>query len=489
MILSLNGIIAGKGVIPSTLLTNLYSVYKAESNANDSLGTNNGTAVGGLTYTAGKSGDSFTYNGSNAYVQLPNNSLNFTGDFSISTWVNLQSLTGVQPLVNNFKELTNYYGYLLFIFNSNLYFRICDGVTTNIYDITTSFTSTNTWKHIVITRKRSVTTKIYIDGVLITSANTIDQVYHSTMQYARIGGYNDTNGDKFLSNGSKVDEVGLWTKELTATEVTELYRCGSGSFYPYVSLPTLDSDACAFIGAASITDSTQKSAINQLVLDLKTANIWTKMKAIYPFVGGNASSHRFNLKDPRTVSGAYYLNFYGGGTHSANGYQPDGATAYADTQLNANSIMGLNDFHITFYSRTNSTSNSYEFGVGNSASERIGMGAYWNSGLPEASAFSTVQNNIPNTGNRTDKCFILNKTTSTSFDLFINTTKQTKTITTATKPNFNLWIGCLNYQNTGYYYTNRQCAFASIGDGLTDSEATAFYNAVQNFNTTLARNV
>lgn len=250
-----------------------------------------------------------------------------------------------------------------------------------------------------------------------------------------------------------------------------------------------DADALAFITAANITDSTQQSAINTLVTQLKTYGIWTKLKAVYPFVGGTASSHKFNLKDPRDLDAAYRLVFNGGWTHSSTGALPNGTTAYADTKLNANNIIGLNDFHITFYSRTNNTSNSYEFGASNSASERIGMGAYWANGLPEASAFSTVQNNIPNAGNRTDKCFILNKTTSTSFDLFINTTKQTKTITTATKPNFNLWIGCLNYQNVGYYYTNRQCAFATIGDGLTDAEATAFYTAVQTYQTTLGRQV
>ena len=37
-------------------------------------------------------------------------------------------------------------------------------------------------------------------------------------------------------------------------------------------------------------------ATNQLVKDLKSNNLWDKMKSIYPFVGGTFSSHRFNLK-------------------------------------------------------------------------------------------------------------------------------------------------------------------------------------------------
>ena len=58
---------------------------------------------------------------------------------------------------------------------------------------------------------------------------------------------------------------------------------------------SVDTDALSFITAASITDATQKTAINTLVKDLKIANIWTKMKAIYPFVGGNAIAHAYNL--------------------------------------------------------------------------------------------------------------------------------------------------------------------------------------------------
>ena len=56
-------------------------------------------------------------------------------------------------------------------------------------------------------------------------------------------------------------------------------------------------DAQAFITAASITDPTQQSAINQLVVDLKGYGVWTKMQAIYPFVGGTSTSTSYNLKN------------------------------------------------------------------------------------------------------------------------------------------------------------------------------------------------
>ena len=48
----------------------------------------------------------------------------------------------------------------------------------------------------------------------------------------------------------------------------------------------LDPDAQAFLTATGITDATISGAINTLVLNLKGFNLWSKMYAVYPFVGG-----------------------------------------------------------------------------------------------------------------------------------------------------------------------------------------------------------
>ena len=77
----------------------------------------------------------------------------------------------------------------------------------------------------------------------------------------------------------------------------------------------LDPDAESFLTAAAITDPIISGAINTLVVQMKADNIWTKMKAIYPFVGGTASTHKWNLKDPRDLDAAFRLQFFGGWTH------------------------------------------------------------------------------------------------------------------------------------------------------------------------------
>jgi hypothetical protein len=135
-------------------------------------------------------------------------------------------------LFNNFKQVgvTNYYGYTIFAYNNKIYIRIHNGSLNN-YDTIAPFSSTNTWSNIVVTRKTSVTNKIYINGVLAVSGGAVNPVYDSVMPYSRIGSYNDSNGNIFLANGSKLDAVNIWQKELTQAEITELYNSGNGAQY------------------------------------------------------------------------------------------------------------------------------------------------------------------------------------------------------------------------------------------------------------------
>ena len=118
-------------------------------------------------------------------------------------------------------------------------------------------------------------------------------------------------------------------------------------------------DAQAFFTAAGITDTTQKSAVNQLVLDLKSYSIWSKMKALYPFVGGDATKHSYNLINTAN----FQLTFSGGWTHSSTGALPNGTNAYANTGFNLNSNGSLNNQHISYYSRTNSNGTEVEIGA------------------------------------------------------------------------------------------------------------------------------
>jgi hypothetical protein len=221
---------------PPTLIDGIYAAYNFDNNANDSFGSKNGTPFGGITYgtTSGLINTSVGFNGTNAYINLPNNTgqFNFTDDFSISLWLKPYTTTGYPVmLANTLNSGSNNYGYLLYVFNSSdLRFVTQDGANQGVTVINQLPTS-NVWNHIVITRKKSTITKIYYNGVLMTPSlatnPTLNPTYlpNTTTSLGALLGNNKYAG--------WMDAVNFWTKELTALEITTLYNSGNGKQYPF----------------------------------------------------------------------------------------------------------------------------------------------------------------------------------------------------------------------------------------------------------------
>jgi len=257
---------------------------------------------------------------------------------------------------------------------------------------------------------------------------------------------------------------------------------------PYVFAGGFDPDAQAFITAAGITDNTQKTAINTLVLDMKGYGIWTKMKAIYPFVGGTATTHKWNLKDPQDTNAAFRLVFFGGMTHSTNGVQGNGTNSYANTFLNPSAMTNNN--HMSIYIRTNVDEVKEDignFGGGNAGfgiDSRIGNTAYYTNHSSGGGQYVSFIN-ADSRG-----LHINTRNSSSNHKGFLNgILKGTNTSAGTTSVNFDVYVGARNNSGSAQIFSSKQFAFASIGDGLTDTEAGNFYTAVQAFNTTLGRQV
>jgi hypothetical protein len=250
-----------------------------------------------------------------------------------------------------------------------------------------------------------------------------------------------------------------------------------------------DPDAEAFFTATGITDATQKSAVNQLVLDLKSYNIWTNMIALYPIVGGSASSHAVNLKTP----GTYNLTFSTGWTHASTGATPNGTSAFGNTSLQTANI-GLNSGHMSFYSRTNNTKVAVDIGSFKSGVQPSYSYIYTYFTSPTIRDFRYCENATLtrlSSPTRTDGFFVVSRTSNTTNKGFRNgSIEASSTSSTASfTSTLNNYIGAYNNDGTTSAYSNREIAFASLGTGLTDSDVTNFNTAISAFQTTLARNI
>ena len=255
---------------------------------------------------------------------------------------------------------------------------------------------------------------------------------------------------------------------------------------PYSFGVPYDADAQAFLTAASITDPTISGAINTLVVQMKADNIWTKMKAIYPLVGGSATTHKWNLKNPTDSDPAFRLTFNGGITHDANGITSNGVNGYAETYLNDIVDLASDNKSISMYIRNVLT-------VGSPMGLIDAFGVVSNRFYPEFSGddYSTLglaQSSRSIAGTQMG-FFTMSKGAAGSFKYYRPGTSSI-TVSAADEPNVNGTYYLLASNSTiGAEYSVANLAFASIQEALSDSEEANFRAAVIAFETTLSRQV
>ena len=263
------------------------------------------------------------------------------------------------------------------------------------------------------------------------------------------------------------------------------FRTRTGLVYNIIQSGGFDSDALSFFNrvtvAGGILSTLEQTAINQLVVDLKTYGLWDSMKAIYPMVGASAAACSQNLK-----SSIFTGTFNGGWTYNSMGVTGNAANNYFNTNLQVNTNLSETSNTLSIYSRTNLVGTICDIGARNFG---------YTNPLGILSNYSNLTYSVWNdylatiAGVNTAAFFIQTKNSST-LNLFRNNSNIiTATKTLAALPTSNIIIGA--WQSAVEYeaFSNRQYAFASVGDGLTDTQALDFYTAVQAFQTTLSRQV
>jgi len=242
----------------------------------------------------------------------------------------------------------------------------------------------------------------------------------------------------------------------------------------------IDPDAQNFISAAGITDIVQKTAINDFVIQLKDSLIWDKFMAIYPMIGGTQQSIKWNLKDPRDQDAAFRLTIYGTPTYSSTGVLFPTNSDYADTHF-IDSMFIYNDNSISYYSLTQNTVDGYDMGCMDNAAPYNEFSIYFSN---DASVWFGYRG------------FAVTPLSTRGLFMFSSTWADVKryengvhTDSRGSAPlagftNKPILLGIVAQAISGGH---RECALATIGRGLSDREALAFYIIAQAYETRLGR--
>ncbi len=262
----------------------------------------------------------------------------------------------------------------------------------------------------------------------------------------------------------------------------------------------LDTQAVAYFESANITNESTKIAVNHFVNTLKENNLWNKMSGIYPFIGASANSHKYNLKNPSDSDSAFRLSFNGANTvHSTSGVEFLGTNDYANTFFNPNINLSGNPVHISILNLQDASN------VGDSPD----AGCQAQYGLPRLMMYLEADNTVAfdvydystnriSISNPNSQAFYVGTRESDSIGhllLFRNSinpiqSEKNITMTSTTKPNYNMYIGGINNFGTvsATSTSNRRFGFLSFGDGLTSGESVKLYSAVKQLQFDLNRN-
>ena len=257
------------------------------------------------------------------------------------------------------------------------------------------------------------------------------------------------------------------------------------------TLNVIDGDVAAFFArvttAGGTLNSTEQSAISTLVSNLKANGLWTKMKAIYPMVGGAganpAAACAQNLK-----SSSFTATFHGGWTFASTGVKPNGSNGYMSTGANASQFTA-NSQHFSNYSRQLTLTTKVELGF---VSYDAANFSYVMIQLGSVGIYTAIQGNdtLLNSG-YTDPSYgltISNRRNSSFVQRYNRNNKLEGSSTSAALGTLAVTMSAIQTP-TPLYYGTCEIAFGSMGDGLTDTDATNLTNIVNTFQMTLSRNV
>ena len=212
---------------------------------------------------------------------------------------------------------------------------------------------------------------------------------------------------------------------------------------------------------------------------------WANIVAAYPIIGNTANSNKTNLVNTAT----HGLTFGGSPTMDlVEGVQFNGSTQYAATDINP-SLLSSAQIGIGAYSRTNITPGNVAY-LG--ATADAGGQTYF---TPRDGSnllrypVNTIAGPQGSNSTSTQGFYYVNKTV-TVVSAYKNATDLFSTTTASVAPNMPLYIGAVYYPTISgpAAFCAYHCVFALITLNLPgDADEASIYNAIQDYQTILAR--
>lgn len=227
----------------AALTTNLVSYWNLDGNSNDSVGTNNGSDTS-VTYSSGngKIVQGAGFNGSSSKIDLVVNSLNYSQPMTVAAWVKTSSASSGEILSTyNYTGGGNYGWQCAITATGKAILDVRDSVGTDYQATGATSINDGNW-HYVVCLWNGTTGSVYIDGnSTADGTGTMPTASSWPYGYATIGAAKYNSSLTFQYYTGNIDEVGIWNRALSTSEMSQLYNSGAGFAYPFGVTTTIGS--------------------------------------------------------------------------------------------------------------------------------------------------------------------------------------------------------------------------------------------------------
>ena len=218
--------------VPNYVPTNgLVGWWPFNGNANDESGNGNNGTVNGATLTTdrfGIAGKAYDFDGVNKKITVnDNNNLSFTNSIlSYSFWAYIRPNNTASAGILCKYNITSDFEYNATVNPTNIAFiiqNLAGSCAVQANYVAYSPNLENNWHHFVFTSDFISGSKVFVDGVLVSTQPTglscIQGNGAGKLYFGMGGGWNQ----EFYFSGL-IDDIGTWNRALTQQEITDLYN-------------------------------------------------------------------------------------------------------------------------------------------------------------------------------------------------------------------------------------------------------------------------
>jgi hypothetical protein len=247
----------------------LVDWWPGEGNTLDVITGSNGVVTGGLTFVPGMVGQAFKFDGTDSQITFSNAHPNFgTNNFTIDYWMKTSSANPIEAFLrtrHTCDAASSFWEIRIGLGSSGpagvLQLTLCSASNGTVFSLEASSpVNDGLWHHIAWVRT-NINELLFVDGVLNSSTNS-PGIIDADNSFPLIFGTSPCDGsDGTVPYSGAADELDIWNRALSASEIAALYNAGPAGkclALSFIAQPT--NTTVAYQHSTSLTVEAEGSA-------------------------------------------------------------------------------------------------------------------------------------------------------------------------------------------------------------------------------------